>query len=176
MHTQSSSRQDHISKIFSILCTYMQYLGYITLVIASICNGASCYVVNESRSEVFMLHHKSLFSFQRWVSSTTSYKGFQHHCSINSQFVCCDCNMKRNVAFTLIPFAVLKWDDCLSAQEPFELPVQTPVQLLLELEENWIDQNVNELEFELQGVLALCEFHYCEFHYCGFSKLLLKFG
>ena len=23
----------------------------------------------------------------------------------------------------------------------------------------------------LQGVLALCEFHYCEFHYCGFSKL-----
>ena len=28
----------------------------------------------------------------------------------------------------------------------------------------------------IQGVLALCEFHYCEFHYCGFSKLLLKFG
>ena len=25
--------------------------------------------------------------------------------------------------------------------------------------------------FQLQGVLALCEFHYCEFHYCGFSKL-----
>ena len=24
---------------------------------------------------------------------------------------------------------------------------------------------------KLQGVLALCEFHYCEFHYCGFSKL-----
>ena len=29
---------------------------------------------------------------------------------------------------------------------------------------------------QIQGVLALCEFHYCEFHYCGFSKLLLKFG
>ena len=28
----------------------------------------------------------------------------------------------------------------------------------------------------VQGVLALCEFHYCEFHYCSFSKLLLKFG
>ena len=28
----------------------------------------------------------------------------------------------------------------------------------------------------IQGVLALCEFHYCEFHYCGFSKLLLKFN
>ena len=26
----------------------------------------------------------------------------------------------------------------------------------------------------IQGVLALCEFHYCEFGYCGFSKLLLK--
>ena len=25
--------------------------------------------------------------------------------------------------------------------------------------------------FWLQGVLALCEFHYCEFHYCGFSKI-----
>ena len=23
----------------------------------------------------------------------------------------------------------------------------------------------------VQGVLALCEFHYCEFHCCGFSKL-----
>ena len=28
----------------------------------------------------------------------------------------------------------------------------------------------------VQGVLALCEFHYGKFHYCGFSKLLLKFG
>ena len=28
----------------------------------------------------------------------------------------------------------------------------------------------------IQGVLALCEFHYFEFHYCGFSRLLLKFG
>ena len=32
---------------------------------------------------------------------------------------------------------------------PFELPVQIAVQLLLELEANWLDQNVNELEFEL---------------------------
>ena len=36
--------------------------------------------------------------------------------------------MKKNVAFTLISFAVLK-----SVQLPFELPVQIPVQLLLEL-------------------------------------------
>jgi hypothetical protein len=57
--------------------------------------------------------------------------------------------MKKNVAFTLISFAVLKWDDYLSVQVPFQLPVQIPVQLLLELEMNWLDQNVIELEFEL---------------------------
>ena len=57
--------------------------------------------------------------------------------------------MKKNVAFTIICFAVLKWDDFLSVQVPFELPVQISVQMLLELEANWLDQNVNELEFEL---------------------------
>jgi hypothetical protein len=36
---------------------------------------------------------------------------------------------------------------CLSVQLP--LPVQVPIQLLLELEANWLDQNVHELEFEL---------------------------
>jgi len=54
--------------------------------------------------------------------------------------------MKKDVAFTLIYFAVLKWDHCLSAQVPFELPVQ----LLLELQANWLDQNVNELELNYQ--------------------------
>ena len=34
----------------------------------------------------------------------------------------------------------------------FELPVQIPVQLLLELEVNLLDQNVNELEFELSKI------------------------
>ena len=34
-------------------------------------------------------------------------------------------------------------------QLSFELPVQIPVQLLLELEANRLDQNVNELEFDL---------------------------
>ena len=29
------------------------------------------------------------------------------------------------------------------------MPVQLPVQFFLELEANWLDQNVNELEFEL---------------------------
>ena len=57
--------------------------------------------------------------------------------------------MKKDLVFTLTSFAVLKWDDCLSVQVPFELPVQIPVQLLLELEANWLDQNMNELEFEL---------------------------
>ena len=34
-------------------------------------------------------------------------------------------------------------------QMPYELLGQIPVQFLLELEANWLDQNVNELEFEL---------------------------
>ena len=57
--------------------------------------------------------------------------------------------MKKNVAFTLISFPVPKWDDCSSVQLPIELPVQVPVQLLLELEPNWLVQNVIKLEFEL---------------------------
>ena len=57
--------------------------------------------------------------------------------------------MKKNVAFTLISSAVLKWNDYLSVQVPFQLPGQILVQLLLELEMNWLDQNVIELEFEL---------------------------
>ena len=57
--------------------------------------------------------------------------------------------MKKNVAFTLISLAVLKWDECFSVQLPFELPVQILIQLILELETNLLDQNVNEIEFEL---------------------------
>ena len=52
--------------------------------------------------------------------------------------------MKKNVAFTIISFTELKWDDCLSVQL-FELPVQ----LILELEPNLLAQNVIELRFEL---------------------------
>ena len=57
--------------------------------------------------------------------------------------------MKQTLAFKLISFAVLKWDEWLSVQLPFELPVQMPVQMLLELVANLLDQNVNELELEL---------------------------
>ena len=38
---------------------------------------------------------------------------------------------------------------CLSVQLPFELLVQILVQLLLELEAILLDQNMNEVEFEL---------------------------
>ena len=75
----------------------------------------------------------------------TSSEGFQQHFSIISKSVCCGFYVKKNVAFTLTSFAVLKWDECLSVQLPFELLVQIPVQLLLD----WLVQNVNELEFEL---------------------------
>ena len=33
-------------------------------------------------------------------------------------------------------------------------------------------EEIDSLLKQVQGVLALCEFHYCEFGYCGFSKLL----
>ena len=76
----------------------------------------------------------------------TSSEEFYHHFDIISKFVCCGCYSKKNVAFTLISFAVLKCDECLSVQLRFQLPVQIPVQLLLELEANLLDQNVNVLE------------------------------
>ena len=84
----------------------------------------------------------------------TSSEGFQHHFSIISKKFCFGFYMKENVAFTLISFAVLKWDECLSVQLPFELPVQIQAQLLLELEANVLDQNENELEFELSKALT----------------------
>jgi hypothetical protein len=62
----------------------------------------------------------------------TSSEGFQQHFSIISKSVCCGFYMKKNVAFALISFAVLKLYDCLSVQLPFELTLQ----LLLELEPN----------------------------------------
>ena len=66
----------------------------------------------------------------------TSSEEFQHHFTIISKLVCSGRYMKKIVAFTLISFAVLKGDDCLSVQVPFELPVQILVQLLLELKDN----------------------------------------
>ena len=60
--------------------------------------------------------------------------------------------MKKNVAFTLISFAVLKWYECLSFQLPFELTVEMPVQLHLELEVNLLVHNVIEREIEREKV------------------------
>ena len=44
----------------------------------------------------------------------TSSEGFQQYFSIISNYVCCGFYMKKNVAFTLLSSAVLKWDDYLS--------------------------------------------------------------
>ena len=41
--------------------------------------------------------------------------------------------MRKNVAFTLITFAALKSDECLSFQLPFDIQVEIPVHLHLEL-------------------------------------------
>ena len=60
--------------------------------------------------------------------------------------------MKKNPAFALISFAVLKWHECLSFQLPFELTVEIPVQLHLELEVNLLVRNVVEREIERERV------------------------
>ena len=60
--------------------------------------------------------------------------------------------MKKNAAFALISFAVLKWHECLSFQLPFELTVEIPDQLHLELEVNLPVHNVIEREIEREKV------------------------
>ena len=70
--------------------------------------------------------------------------------------------MKKRGAFTLIFFAVLKWDDCLSVQLPFEFPVQIPAQLLLELEiPHEIRWNVTG-QFKTNRFWPHCELHRLE--------------
>ena len=56
---------------------------------------------------------------------------------------------KKDVAFILISFAVLKWDECLSVQLPFELPFQKTVQLLLELAPNYLECRWNDSIFKV---------------------------
>ena len=81
----------------------------------------------------------------------TSSEGFQQHFSIISKFVCCGFYIKKNVALTLISFAILKWDECLSVQLPFELPHLCTGSDTgsVASRANLLDQNVNTLEFEL---------------------------
>ena len=70
----------------------------------------------------------------------TSSEGFQQHFSIISKFVWVGFYMNKNVAFTLIPFAVLKWDDCLSVQLPLDSVASARTKLN--------HSKVIELEFE----------------------------
>ena len=55
--------------------------------------------------------------------------------------------MKRDVAFNPISFAVLAWNDCLSAQLPYETHMSS-IDLRKE-QSYYVDQNGNDLEFEL---------------------------
>ena len=75
----------------------------------------------------FLNSGSSLLNICKWLDQ----KDFNNI----SKFVCFGCYMKRNAAFTLISFGLLKWDECLSFQLPFELPFEITFQLLLE----WID-------------------------------------
>ena len=66
----------------------------------------------------------------------TSSRGFQQHISIISKKIFFDFYMKKNLAFTLISFAVKKLYEYLLFQLPFELQVEILVQLHLELKVN----------------------------------------
>ena len=81
------------------------------------------------------------------TSSEESYQYF----SIISKFVCCDFSIKKNVAFTLTSFAILKWDEYLIIISLTAIwgNGSDTAQLLLKLEANLLDQNMNALEFEL---------------------------
>ena len=81
----------------------------------------------------------------------------------------------KNVAFTLNPFAVMKWYDCLPIQLPFELPVQIPVQLLPGLELNLLAQNVIILEFELSRMQMKQPLVQMAVGISGFEELVFAF-
>ena len=66
----------------------------------------------------FQNRGSSPFFIRKWLVQK------EQHFSIISKSVSCGFYMKKNVAFTLISFAVLKWDECLSVQLLFELSVQ----------------------------------------------------
>ena len=100
---------------------------------------------------VFPFVYQFYSRIEALVSSSLA-KGFQHHFNIISKFVCCGCYMKKNAAFALISFAVLKWHECLSFELPFELTVEIPVQLHLELEVNLLLRNEIEREIEREKV------------------------
>ena len=102
-------------------------------------------LVNQFNSIIGLLVHSS-FANDKFRRISTS---FHQHFTIISKFVCCGCYKKMNVAFTLISLAVLKWDDCSS--DIWVTGWETGP-LLLELEANWLDQNVNELKFELSRI------------------------
>ena len=79
----------------------------------------------------------------------TSSKRFKHVCGFY---------MKRMKFYTyltiLLYIHILKCDECLSFQLPYQLPNEILFNLHLELELNLLDQDVNEIEFELSRMLA----------------------
>ena len=80
------------------------------------------------------------FIYTFWYSHLSSSEGFQQHFSIISKSVFYVFYMKKNIVFTLISFAILNemivYQFICHLSNAFELLVQLPVELLLELEPN----------------------------------------
>ena len=82
--------------------------------------------------------------------------------------------MKKNAAFALISFAVLKCHECLSFQLPFELTVEIPVQLHLELEVNLLVRNVIEREIEREKVQMKPPYNHLSGLYSMICQLIVQ--
>ena len=76
-----------------------------------------------------------------------SSEGFQQHFSIISKFVCYGFYIKKNVAFTLISFTEMRW--MLISSTGIWVTGSDTGLVASRLEANLLDQNVNELEYEL---------------------------
>ena len=77
--------------------------------------------------------YSSYLSNCQFTKMESSWKGHFQILRFKAFYVCIHLNQKILLAFILIPFSVLKWDECLSVHLPFEVLVQIPGQLLLEL-------------------------------------------
>ena len=101
--------------------------------------------------------------FMKWYGKTVTLNSFQHSESVWSKdfvrecYSQVECDRKKKIHFFCAPPCGLE-----TVQDVLIKLGIKPLMHLLEIS-----------TFSLQGVLALCEFHYCKFHYCGITKIWL---
>ena len=83
--------------------------------------------------------------------------------------------MKKNIAFTFIFFALLKWDERLLFQLPFELPFEILVQLLLELEASLLNPRPHLIPTNLKIAQPIAD-KICFLRLCLLKSSLSSYG